>query len=74
MLLVAAAHGVHGLVVIADDYIVSARGRQIARLLSIVFLLVHDRDRRVRASGQHETLSRSHPRCNCMQELHAGRS
>ena len=39
MLLVAAAHGVHGLVVIADDYVVSARGRQIARLLSIVFLL-----------------------------------
>jgi succinate dehydrogenase hydrophobic anchor subunit len=39
MLLVAAAHGIHGLVVIADDYVVSARGRQIARLLSIIFLL-----------------------------------
>ena len=39
MLLVAAAHGVHGLVVISDDYVVSARGRQIARILSIVFLL-----------------------------------
>jgi succinate dehydrogenase hydrophobic anchor subunit len=39
MLLLAAAHGIHGLVVIADDYVVSARGRQIARLLSIVFLL-----------------------------------
>ena len=26
LLLVAAAHGVHGLVVIADDYIVYARG------------------------------------------------
>ncbi|MFH1184104.1 MAG: hypothetical protein V1755_03585 [Chloroflexota bacterium] len=39
MLLMAAAHGIHGLVVIADDYIVSARGRQVARLLSIVFLL-----------------------------------
>jgi len=39
MLLVAAAHGIHGLVVIADDYIVSPRGRQVARLLSIVFLL-----------------------------------
>jgi succinate dehydrogenase hydrophobic anchor subunit len=39
LLLVAVAHGVHGLVVIADDYIVSSRGRLIARLLSIVFML-----------------------------------
>jgi succinate dehydrogenase hydrophobic anchor subunit len=39
MLVLAAAHGIHGLVVIADDYVVSARGRQIARLLSILFLL-----------------------------------
>jgi succinate dehydrogenase hydrophobic anchor subunit len=39
LILVASAHGVHGLVVIADDYIVSQRGRQIVRLLSIVFLL-----------------------------------
>ena len=39
MLLLAAAHGIHGLVVIADDYIVSARDRQMARLLSILFLL-----------------------------------
>ncbi len=39
MLLVAAAHGVHGLVVIADDYVVSARGRGIVRLISIAFLL-----------------------------------
>jgi len=39
LLLLAIAHGVHGLVVIADDYIVTARGRQIARLLSIVFML-----------------------------------
>ena len=39
LLLLAVAHGVHGLVVIADDYIVTARGRQIARLLSIVFML-----------------------------------
>ncbi len=39
LLLVAAAHGVHGLVVIADDYIVTPRGRQIARILSIVFLV-----------------------------------
>jgi len=39
LLLLAVAHGVHGLVVIADDYIVTARGRQITRLLSIVFML-----------------------------------
>src|SRR5512144_93715 len=39
LLLVATAHGVHGLVVIADDYIDTARGRQIARLLSIIFLI-----------------------------------
>ena len=39
MLLVAAAHGIHGLVVIADDYVVSPHGRQIARILSILFLL-----------------------------------
>jgi succinate dehydrogenase hydrophobic anchor subunit len=39
LLLVAVAHGVHGLVVIADDYIVSSRGRNIVRLLSIVSML-----------------------------------
>jgi succinate dehydrogenase hydrophobic anchor subunit len=39
LLLVAVAHGVHGLVVIADDYIVSPRGRNIVRLISIVFML-----------------------------------
>jgi succinate dehydrogenase hydrophobic anchor subunit len=39
LLLVATAHGVHGLVVVADDYIASSRGRQIVRLLSIVFML-----------------------------------
>ena len=39
MLLVAAAHGVHGLVVIADDYIVSPRGRNLVRLISIAFML-----------------------------------
>lgn len=39
LLLIAVAHGVHGLVVIADDYILTARGRQIVRLLSIVFML-----------------------------------
>ena len=34
----AVAHGVHGLVVIADDYIVSTRGRKIVRLLSIIMM------------------------------------
>ena len=38
LLLLAVAHGVHGLVVIADDYIVSARGRQIVRILSIIMM------------------------------------
>jgi len=39
LLLVAVAHGVHGLVVIADDYIVSKRGRNIVRVLSIIMML-----------------------------------
>ena len=39
MLLVATSHGVHGLVVIADDYIVSPRGRNLVRLISIAFML-----------------------------------
>ena len=39
LLLIAVAHGVHGLVVIADDYITSERGRKIARMLSIVFMI-----------------------------------
>jgi succinate dehydrogenase hydrophobic anchor subunit len=39
LLLVASAHGVHGLVVIADDYIASEGGRKIVRLLSIVMLV-----------------------------------
>ena len=39
LLLLATAHGVHGLVVIADDYISNHRGRQAVRLLSIVFML-----------------------------------
>ncbi|HVN16091.1 MAG TPA: hypothetical protein VMT73_10165 [Anaerolineales bacterium] len=39
LLLVASAHGIHGLVVIADDYITTPRGRQIVRLLSIIFLV-----------------------------------
>ena len=39
LLLVATAHGVHGLVVIADDYIAHHAGRQVVRLLSIVVML-----------------------------------
>ncbi|MGZ9165892.1 MAG: hypothetical protein ACXW4M_01135 [Anaerolineales bacterium] len=39
LLLLAVAHGVHGLVVIADDYIVTPRGRNIVRIISIVFML-----------------------------------
>ena len=39
LLLLAVAHGVHGLVVIADDYIVSVRGRNIVRLLSILMMI-----------------------------------
>lgn len=39
LLLIAVAHGVHGLVVISDDYIVSARGRNIARLISIIMVI-----------------------------------
>jgi succinate dehydrogenase hydrophobic anchor subunit len=39
LLLVATAHGVHGLVVIADDYITGPRGRQVVRILSVAFML-----------------------------------
>ena len=39
LLLVAVAHGVHGLVVIADDYLAGARARQIIRFISIVFMI-----------------------------------
>src|ERR1051325_7541554 len=39
LILVAVAHGVHGLVVIADDYITSERGRQIVRILSIIMMI-----------------------------------
>ncbi len=39
LLLVATAHGVHGLVVVCDDYIVSARGRSIVRFVSVIFML-----------------------------------
>jgi len=40
LLLLAVAHGVHGLVVITDDYIVSARGRLIVRWLSIAMMIL----------------------------------
>ena len=39
LLLLAVAHGVHGLVVIADDYITSERGRKIVRFLSIIMMI-----------------------------------
>ena len=39
MILVATSHGVHGLVVVADDYIVTPRGRQTVRIISIIFML-----------------------------------
>ena len=39
LLVIAVGHGVHGLVVIADDYIVTAKGRQIVRILSGVMIL-----------------------------------
>ena len=39
LLMIAVAHGVHGLVVIADDYIAGKFGRQLARFISIVFML-----------------------------------
>jgi succinate dehydrogenase hydrophobic anchor subunit len=39
LLLVAVAHGVHGLVVILDDYVISARARNIVRLLSIIMMI-----------------------------------
>jgi len=38
MYLLATSHGVHGLVVIADDYIVGSLGRKIVRFLSIVMM------------------------------------
>ncbi len=40
LLLVATAHGVHGLVVVADDYISAPRGRQIVRIISVIFMLI----------------------------------
>jgi succinate dehydrogenase hydrophobic anchor subunit len=39
MILVATAHGVHGLVVISDDYITGSRGRWTARFISVPFML-----------------------------------
>ncbi len=39
LLLVAVAHGVHGLVVIADDYIAGEGGRKFVRLLSVIMML-----------------------------------
>jgi len=39
LLLIAVGHGVHGLVVIADDYIATAKGRQIVRICSGVMIL-----------------------------------
>ena len=39
LLLVATAHGAHGLVVICDDYIVKPLGRQLVRYISIVFMI-----------------------------------
>ncbi len=39
LILIAVGHGVHGLVVIADDYIATAKGRQIVRICSGVMIL-----------------------------------
>ncbi len=39
LLLVATAHGVHGLVVVADDYVTAPRGRSIVRFISVIFML-----------------------------------
>jgi succinate dehydrogenase hydrophobic anchor subunit len=40
LLLIAVAHGVHGLVVIADDYLVTPQARKIVRIISIIFMLM----------------------------------
>jgi succinate dehydrogenase hydrophobic anchor subunit len=39
MILVATSHGMHGLVVVADDYISGAMGRRIVRIISVAFML-----------------------------------
>lgn len=38
-LFIAVSHGTHGLVVIADDYIITPRGRNLVRILSIITVL-----------------------------------
>ena len=38
--LLAMAHGVHGVVVVCDDYIVGATGRKIVRFLSVVVMVL----------------------------------
>jgi succinate dehydrogenase hydrophobic anchor subunit len=38
LLLIAVGHGVHGLVVIADDYIATEKGRKIVRFFSFVMI------------------------------------
>ncbi len=40
LLLLAVAHGIHGLVVVVDDYIVTPRGRQVVRVISILLVLL----------------------------------
>jgi len=40
LLLLAVAHGIHGLVAVADDYIVTPRGRQVVRVISILLVLL----------------------------------
>jgi len=40
LVVVAVAHGIHGLVVIADDYIPSPRGRSVVRVISILLVLL----------------------------------
>ncbi len=39
IILAATSHGVHGLVVVADDYITGPRGRQTVRFISVIFML-----------------------------------
>ncbi len=39
MILIATAHGVHGLVVVCDDYITGPIGRRNVRILSVIFML-----------------------------------
>ena len=39
LLIIAVGHGVHGLVVIADDYIATDKGRNIVRILSGIMIL-----------------------------------